>query len=363
VVVMSTSTKAGERVTVRALTIGGVAVTITPDDVASVPEVVGHARVPVPFNPQSRHFQKQLTTNLNRELGPGGRRSGGRHRPPVSGDAASATAIAEVDVDSDVAGVGGCPDLKSHLAAAAQIDRLEADLRRNQKVQQIRSNSLVDQFERVLSLLDDVGCTDHWSLTDAGLTLAGVFHECDLLIADCVRAGLFDGLNPAQVAALASVFVFEARGPGRGNGDDLPRSFPKSIVDRWWRIADRAERLNDRESTYELPLTRRPDPGFAAIAHGWATGRALHTVMATEEITGGDLVRTMKALIDLLRQLGEVAPNPDTREVAREAARKLFRGVVSVSSTMGQTEPDSGDPEASVPDSADRHADEEHDPE
>jgi ATP-dependent RNA helicase HelY len=252
VVVMSTSTKAGERVTVRALTIGGMALTITPDDVASVPEVVGHARVPVPYNPQSRHFQKQLTTNLNRELGPNGRRSGGRHRPPVADDAADPAALA----DGDATGVGSCPDVKKHLAAAAQIDRLEADLRRNQKVQQQRSNSLVDQFERVLALLDDVGCTDGWTLTDAGQTLAGVFHECDLLIADCVRAGLFDGLNPPQVAALASVFVFEARGSGRGNGDDLPRSFPKSIVDRWWRIADRAERLNDRESAYELPLTR-----------------------------------------------------------------------------------------------------------
>jgi hypothetical protein len=54
----------------------------------------------------------------------------------------------------------------------------------------------------------------------------------------------------------------------------------------------------------------------------------------------------MKALIDLLRQLGEVAPDPDTREVAKEAARKLFRGVVSVSSTMGQTEPDAAVQEA-----------------
>jgi ATP-dependent RNA helicase HelY len=332
VVVMSTSTRGADRVTLRALTIAGEVVNVTADSITSVPEVVGFAQVPVPFNPQSRHFQKQLTANLNKSLGSSGRRVGGRYRPPVQETETAETPVTE--------GVAGCPDLKQHLAAAVMADRLEAELRRNQKVSAQRGSSLVDQFDRVLALLDDMNCTDGWSLTDSGKTLAGVFHECDLLIADCVRAGLFDGLNPPQIAALCSVFVHERRGPDRGGRDDLPRSFPKSIVDRWWRIADRAEALNERESAVDLPLTRQPDPGFAAIAHGWATGRNLHAVMATEEITGGDLVRTMKAVIDLLRQLGEVAPVAETREVAKTAAKQLFRGVVSVSSTITPAHPD-----------------------
>jgi ATP-dependent RNA helicase HelY len=336
VVVMSTSTKGADRVTVRVLTISGDAISLTADDVASLPEIIGHVRVPVPYNPQSRHFQKQFTTNLNKELGANGKRSGGRYRDPST----DAQLLIDEQEERDLGGVAGCPDLKQHLAAAASIDRLESELRRTQKVSTQRSNSLVNHLDRVLTLLEDMGCTNGWELTESGKTLAGVFHECDLLIADCVRAGLFDGLDSAQIAALASVFVHEQRGPTRGNAD-LPRSFPKAIVDRWWRIADRAVQLNEREAAVELPLTRAPDAGFAAIAHGWATGRNLRTVMAAEEITGGDLVRTMKALIDLLRQLGEVAPVPETREAARLAAKQLFRGVVSVSSTLSDTEANS----------------------
>ncbi len=335
VVVMSTSTKGADRVTVRVLTVSGEAVMLTPESLASLPETVGHVRVPVPYNPQSRHFQKQLTTNLNKELGTGSKQNGGAKRGQRSTLIGSEALLDE----GQSTGVEGCPDLKEHLAAAAAVDRLEAEMRRTQKISTQRTNSLVDQLDRVLALLDDMGCTDGWALTESGRTLAGVFHECDLLIADCVRAGLFDGLTPPQIAALASVFVHEQRGPSRGK-TDLPRSFPKAIVDRWWRIADRSEQLNDREAAVDLPLTRAPDAGFAAIAHGWATGRNLRTVMATEEITGGDLVRTMKALIDLLRQLGEVAPLAETREVARAAAKQLFRGVVSVSSTLSDTNPD-----------------------
>ena len=337
VVVMSTATRGADRVTVRALTIAGEAINVSPELMKSIPEVVGHVAVPVPFNPQSKHFQKQLTTNLNRYLGEGGKRSGGRFRAPLAplNESSPDSSVHDATAHSD-GGVGGCPDLKAHLAAAATVGRLEAELKRNVATSAHRSNSLVDQLNRVLALLDDMNCTSDWALTESGKTLAGVFHECDLLIADCVQAGVFDGLNASEVAALASVFVHEQRGPTRGD-EGLPRSFPHALVDRWWRIAHRAEHLNQRESMFELPLTRTPDPGFAAIAHGWARGRNLSSVMASDEITAGDLVRTMKALIDLLRQLGEVAPNALTRSTARQAAQQLFRGVVAASSTV-QTE-------------------------
>jgi ATP-dependent RNA helicase HelY len=164
---------------------------------------------------------------------------------------------------------------------------------------------------------------------------------------------LFDGLTPAQLASLVSVFVYESRGPDRGAPDSLPRGFMKSLVDRWWRIADRADRLNELESAADLPLTRRPDPGFAVLAMGWANGRDFGTLIEQDDITGGDLVRTMKALIDLLRQLGEVAPVPETATAARTAAKLLFRGVVSVSSQAFTEAQSGGEDSADVDPGAD----------
>jgi hypothetical protein len=45
-------------------------------------------------------------------------------------------------------------------------------------------------------------------------------------------------------------------------------------------------------------------------------------------------------LIDLLRQVGDVAPRPETASTARTAADALFRGVVAASSTVGSGSPD-----------------------
>ena len=51
-------------------------------------------------------------------------------------------------------------------------------------------------------------------------------------------------------------------------------------------------------------------------------------------MSGGDFVRNVKQLIDLLRQLADMAQDPATSAAARSAADRLFRGVVAASSVV-----------------------------
>jgi ATP-dependent RNA helicase HelY len=78
-----------------------------------------------------------------------------------------------------------------------------------------------------------------------------------------------------------------------------------------------------------------------AIAQGWAAGGDLSDVLAGEEITAGDFVRTAKQLIDLLRQLGMLAPVPSTAAAARSAADAVHRDLVAASSIV-EAEPAHG---------------------
>jgi len=50
-----------------------------------------------------------------------------------------------------------------------------------------------------------------------------------------------------------------------------------------------------------------------------------------DDLTAGDFVRTTKQLIDLLRQIALIAPNPQTAINAEKAANSLLRGVVAAS--------------------------------
>ena len=76
-----------------------------------------------------------------------------------------------------------------------------------------RSESLARQFDRVLGLLQAWGYVDGWTLTPAGEILARLYTETDLLLAESLREGLFDGLTPPEVAAL--VVVLHVRAPRR----------------------------------------------------------------------------------------------------------------------------------------------------
>jgi len=65
--------------------------------------------------------------------------------------------------------------------------------------------------------------------------------------------------------------------------------------------------------------------------------------LSEDEITAGDFIRTTKQLIDLLRQIGQLAPNPKTAAVARSASDLVHRDLVAASSMLDLDDEDSTD--------------------
>ncbi len=183
-------------------------------------------------------------------------------------------------------------------------------------------------------MLEAWGYVEGWGLSPAGELLARLNTEGDLVLAEALREGLLDGLEPPELAALVSCFTFQRRGPD-GNEPLPPRRWPSSTVARRARDIERVWRdLNLSERDERLPETRRPDPGFTEAIHAWATGDDLADVLEDEEMTGGDFVRNVKQTIDLLRQVADVAPDPATAAAARAAADACLRGVIAASSVV-----------------------------
>jgi ATP-dependent RNA helicase HelY len=198
-----------------------------------------------------------------------------------------------------------------------------------------RSESLARQFDRVLRVLEAWGYVDGWQLTASGEQLARVYTETDLLVTEAIREGLLDGLTASELASVVSCFTFERRGP-EGAGPLPPARWPTKTVTQRARAVDRiAQELNANEDDAGLPETRGPDPGFTPYAYDWAEGHALAEVLDDDDMTGGDFVRNIKQCIDLLRQIGDVAPDRATRARAHEAADACHRGVVAASSVAG----------------------------
>ncbi len=345
-IIISTTRRRGRDTTLRVVNPNGRVLALTPRDFSAVPVVASTVKLPMPFQPNSRSFQQSAASALSKAVF--------RHTTRADEIEGRRTKQRSSRREAPmVTGVEACPELQQHLAAAAHADRLRSELDRLGSQSVSRENSLTDQFDRILALLERLGYLDGWSLTAAGRLLAGIYHESDLLIAETIRAGLFDGLQPAALAGLASVFVYEARGPGaaarrtgrdvaragrrdeqrRNRDGDLPEGFPRPLASRWWKLNDLAEDLAGAEAAAGLPLTRRVDPGFVRLAQQWGRGEALEDVLADEDLSGGDFVRTTKTLIDLLRQIATVSPVLETAAAARRAADALSRGVITAGSS------------------------------
>jgi ATP-dependent RNA helicase HelY len=304
----------------------GELVHLGPDDFDQAPSVVGHIELPTPFVPRSSAFRREAADRLRRASIRG--KAEGTRPARRTGD---------LEAQLDAHPVSTDPKRDTRLRAAASAERLEREIARLERRIRGRTESLARQFDRVLRVLEAWGYVEGWALTEWGELLARLYTEGDLLVAESLRAGLFDGLPAPDVAALVSCFTYERRGP-ESTGPVPPPHWPTRELPKRWREIDRiARELNHNEDDAGLPETRSPDPGFVPYIHDWVTGHDLGDILeADDAMTGGDFVRHVKQCIDLLRQIGDIAPQAATAETARAAADACFRGVIAASSVVGR---------------------------
>ncbi len=319
VAVLSASSRKGGSVRLKVLDSGSRVVALGAQDMNDVPVVVGRIDLPVPYRPTNSRFQRTVAAALDRFA--------------ASSRMAPRTGAGSDDDDEREDSrravirhpVHACPDRDRHVRAARDAARIANEISVAERRLHDRDGSLVDQFDRILQMLERWGHLDGWRLTERGERLVRLYHECDLVIAEAIEEGLFDDVGPADLAGLLSAFVYESRASG-------------PLLEEWYPDADLARRASDLaslaaavaadERALGLSPTRVPDPSFFRLAHAWSSGRELDRILG-DDLPGGDFVRTIKQLLDLLRQVGDLgAP---CSAAAAGAVTAMHRGVVAVS--------------------------------
>ncbi|MBO0776190.1 MAG: RNA helicase, partial [Actinobacteria bacterium] len=221
-----------------------------------------------------------------------------------------------------------CPDRDQHARQADQYLRLEQEAERLERAVSGRSHVLARTFQRVCDVLTGLGYLDGETVTEPGQRLADLYTELDLLAAECLRRGLWQGLDAADLAACVSALTFESRrsdeaGPARPPAGQARRVL-EEMVSVW-------SDLDSLEKDHHLSFLREPDLNFAWAAQAWARGKPLSAVLGPD-LTPGDFVRAIRQLIDVLGQVAVAAREPSVAATARSAADALRHGVVAYSS-------------------------------
>ncbi len=300
---------------------------VSPADFTTPAEVLARIRVPKHFNHRNpaarRDLAAQVTgTGLDRHSrrGARGRQSGEDHR------------LTQLRSELRRHPCHACPEREEHARWAERRRRLERDTEELRQRVAGRTGSLARTFDRIVALLTTRGyLTAEGSVTDAGRMLGRIWTEADLLVAECLRRGVWDGLSPAELAAAVSVVVFEARRDVDERAS-LPRGATAEAVDATLKLWSEIEA---DEASRGLTVTREPDLGFAWPIYRWARGEALAKVLASGheldgEMPAGDFVRWARQVVDLLGQLADSGgASTELRATARQAIGAVNRGVLA----------------------------------
>jgi ATP-dependent RNA helicase HelY len=272
-------------------------------------EVIDKIRIPGSFSPRSPQHRKDLATTMRNRLA--SHEGNGARRPTRAADweqnaPAAAGEITDLRRRLRRHPCHACTDRENHARYAERYFRLARETEAIERRVAGRSHVIARTFDRVCRVLESLGYLTGDTVTADGRQLGRLYTELDLLAAECLRRGLWDGLPAAELAACVSALSFESRQADDVQPPRLPKGrVPEALVAtiRTWGELDQLEKDN------ELSFLREPDLGFAWAAYRWARGARLEAVLAeSPDLTPGDFVRSVKQLIDLLDQIAAAAP-------------------------------------------------------
>jgi ATP-dependent RNA helicase HelY len=182
----------------------------------------------------------------------------------------------------------------------------------------------------VVEVLEQYRAVRDGRLQPKGTLIAALRHDNELLLAETVSRGLFDDLTIAEAAALCSALLEESR----SGEPQLARLFLKKrpkLKRRLDQLLQIADGVWQAQRARHLGMPVAVHPGFMPAVFRWASGEDDWSSIVAESFGGheGDLVRAMRRLIDMLRQLAEGPEVPTaTARLLAQAARLIDRGIV-----------------------------------
>ncbi len=276
---------------------------LNPDQIDGGVACVAHIELPTPLAIRTKHFRVSTSISLRKALG-----SKKKEARAVDKSSRSKTRNTEL--------------LEEYVACEQELKRLTRRV-------QSRGQSLARQFERILALLGAHDYVEEWSLTEKGKILSRINAEADLVIAEHIHLGLFANLSAAEFTALLATFIYESR----NDGDTRPNRFP---TDRLDEISAQCERfvvdLNKDERDAGIRESRGLDYSMMYPAYMWARGKSLEEILDKRDIAGGDFVRAIKSIVDLIRQIENATEDPTIQKLCKATHTVCFRDIIEISS-------------------------------
>lgn len=158
-----------------------------------------------------------------------------------------------------------------------------------------------------------------------GRTACEISTADELLVTELIFCGVFNDLPPSLVASLCSALVFTEK------GDDKAVVLPE-LRDTWHTVQESARRVAQAQQQAQIELdvdeyVSQFKVDLMAPVHRWCHGAKFSELCAMSDIFEGSLIRSIRRLEELLRQMQSAAKAIGDGDLERKfkAARNLLR--------------------------------------
>ncbi len=240
-------------------------------------EAVDRIKIPGSFSVRSPQHRRDLAATMRNRLA--GREIAGPRRAADWDDERPGGSASQQEITSLRRRLRqhpshGCPDRDEHTSYAERYQRLKRETEALERKVASRSHVIARTFDRVCAVLESLGYLTGDAVTAEGRMLGGLYSELDLLAAECLRRGYWDGLDTQELAACVSALSFESRQSEDGARPRLPSSKVREVLSRmvrtWGRWTSWKRTTTSRSCA--SPTWASPSPPTSGRAGpGWKT--------------------------------------------------------------------------------------------
>src|SRR3546814_10105475 len=103
-----------------------------------------------------------------------------------------------------------CPEREDHARWGERWFKLQQEANTLKRRVESRTNTIARQFDKVCDVLTAMEYIQDDQVTERGLPLRRIYSDMDLVAAEAIRTGLWNDLDPSELASCLPPPVFEA---------------------------------------------------------------------------------------------------------------------------------------------------------
>ena len=220
-----------------------------------------------------------------------------------------------------------CKLFKKHMKVIDVLERYKAKEKALNKEIEKQKDIFWNKFLSHRAVLIDFGYIKDDYPTEQGVTISQLRSENELFLARIIFSGVLEGLTPAELASVVCAITTEDMRA------DLYSQLPLSpnVRKKLNKIKDIKRELDKKQKNHDVEDPMYINGFYSPLIEMWVNGAEWESIVDEVDMGEGDIVRSFKRVVDVLRQFCTISNIPeDLVFTAREAIELIQRSPIDI---------------------------------